>query len=44
MDAMQRSDFDKWLDAMKSEMESMKINDIWTLVNPPEEIRPIGCK
>ena len=28
---------------MKSEMESMKINNVWTLVDPPEGIKPIGC-
>ena len=25
-------------------MESMKVNDVWTLVDPPEEVKPIGCK
>ena len=44
MDAMQRSDSDKWLKVMKSEMESMKVNNVWTLVDPPEEIKFIGCK
>ena len=44
MDAMQRSDSDKWLGAMKSEMESMEINSVWTLVDPPEGVKPIGCK
>ena len=44
MDAMQRSDFDKWLEAMKSKMESIKINDIWILVDPLEGIKSIGCK
>ena len=29
---------------MKSEMESMKVNDVWTLVDPPEGVKPIGCK
>ena len=29
---------------MKSEMESMKTNNVWTLVDPPEGIKPIGCK
>ena len=43
-DAMQRSDSDKWLDAIKFEMESMKINDVWTLVDPPTEVRSIECK
>ena len=44
MDAMQRSDSEKWLEAIKSEMESMKVNDVWTLVDPPEGVKPIGCK
>ena len=44
MDAMQRSDSDIWLKAMQSEMESMKVNEVWTLVDPPEGIKPIGCK
>ena len=44
MDAMQRPDSKKWLEAMKSEMESMKVNDVWTLVDPPEGVKPIGCK
>ena len=29
---------------MKSKMESMKINNVWTLVDPPEGIKSIGCK
>ena len=29
---------------MKFEMESMKVNDVWTLVDPPEGVKPIGCK
>ena len=29
---------------MKSVMESMEINNVWTLVDPPEGIKPIGCK
>ena len=44
MDAMQRSGSEKWLEAMKSEMKSMKVNDVWTLVDPPEGVKPIGCK
>ena len=28
IDVMQRSDSEKWLKAMKSKMESMKINDV----------------
>ena len=37
-------EFDKWLIAMKSEMDSMYTNQVWTLVDPPEGIKPIGCK
>ena len=29
---------------MKSEMESIKINNVWALVDPPEGIKSIGCK
>ena len=35
---------DQWLIAMKSEMDSMYRNQVWTLVDPPEGIKPIGCK
>ena len=44
MDAMQRSDSEKWLEAMKSEMESMMVNDVWTLVDPPKGVKSIGYK
>ena len=43
-DAMDDSDKDKWQDAMNQEMESMYFNSIWELVNPLEDVRPIGCK
>ncbi|KAL0413298.1 UNVERIFIED_CONTAM: hypothetical protein Sradi_1531500 [Sesamum radiatum] len=33
---------DKWLEAMKSEMESMGSNQVQTLVDPPTGVRPIG--
>ena len=29
---------------MKSEMESGNVNDVWTLVDPPKGIKPMGCK
>ena len=35
---------DKWLEAMKSEMESMSENKVWTLVDLPNGVKPIGCK
>ena len=37
-------DSEKWLEAMRSEIDSMHSNQIWTLVDPPEGIVPIGCK
>ena len=39
-----RSESDKWLIVMKSEMDSMYTNQVWTLVDPSEGIKPIGCK
>ena len=35
---------DQWLKAMKSKMDSMYTNQVWTLVDPPKGIKPIGCK
>ncbi|XP_070026504.1 uncharacterized mitochondrial protein AtMg00820-like [Nicotiana sylvestris] len=43
-EAKQSSDYEKWQKAMKSEMESMKENKVWTLVEPSKDIKPIGCK
>ena len=37
-----RSDF--WIDAMKDEMTSMSHNKVWSLVDFPDDCRPIGCK
>ena len=43
-ESLNSSDSDQWLNAMKSEMNSMYTNQVWTLVDPLEEIKPIGCK
>ena len=43
-DAMDDSDKDKWQDARNQEMESMYSYSVWELVDPPEDVRPIGCK
>ena len=43
-DAMNSPNSERWLEAMKSEMDSMFDNQVWTLVDPPEEVKPIGCK
>ena len=29
---------------MKSEMDSMSENKVWTLSDAPEGVKPIGCK
>ncbi|KAL0278071.1 UNVERIFIED_CONTAM: hypothetical protein Sradi_7298200, partial [Sesamum radiatum] len=43
-EAMSDIDLEKWLEAMKSEMDSMGSNQVRTLVDPPKGARPIGCK
>jgi len=37
-------DSDKWLEAAKSEMESMSQNNVWTLVALPDGVKAIECK
>ncbi|KAL0416235.1 UNVERIFIED_CONTAM: hypothetical protein Slati_3455400 [Sesamum latifolium] len=41
---MSDNDSIKWLEAIKSEMDSMGSNQVWTLVDPPEGVKPVGCK
>ncbi|CAL9005058.1 unnamed protein product [Prunus brigantina] len=36
MKAMLDIDSKKWQEAMKSEMDSMYANQVWTLVDPPD--------
>ena len=43
-EAMMSLDFEKWLQAMKSEMQSMYNNQVWNLVDPLEGANVIGCK
>jgi hypothetical protein len=43
-EAMMGPNFEKWLEAMKSEIESMHDNEVWNLVDPTNGMRPIGCK
>ncbi|KAK9018713.1 hypothetical protein V6N11_033760 [Hibiscus sabdariffa] len=43
-EAVSSPDSEKWLESMRSEMDSMSDNQVWTLVEPPEGIKPIGCK
>ncbi|KAL0367344.1 UNVERIFIED_CONTAM: Retrovirus-related Pol polyprotein from transposon TNT 1-94 [Sesamum radiatum] len=35
---------DKWLEAIKFQMDSMGSNQVWTLIDPPKGVRPVGCK
>ncbi|KAA0041967.1 gag/pol protein [Cucumis melo var. makuwa] len=37
-------DYDQWIKAIDLEMESMYSNSVWTLVNQPNDVKPIGCK
>ena len=43
-EAIQSSDSDKWQEAMESEIDSMYVNQVWSLVDAPEGVNPIGCK
>ena len=43
-EAMLDADSKKWMNTMKSEINSIHSNQFWSLVNPPEGIVPIGCK
>ena len=36
--------FNFWKEVMKSELESMYSNNVWTLVDLPNGVKPIGCK
>ncbi|KAL0355554.1 UNVERIFIED_CONTAM: hypothetical protein Sradi_4002300 [Sesamum radiatum] len=42
-EAMSDIDSDKWFEAMKSKMDSMGSNQVWTLVDLLKCVRPIGC-
>ena len=35
---------ERWLEAMRSEMDSMRDNRVWNLVDPPDGVRAIECK
>ena len=42
-EALYDKDYLKWLEAVRTEVDSMYANQVWTLVDPPS-IVPIGCK
>ncbi|XP_020260007.1 uncharacterized protein LOC109836507 [Asparagus officinalis] len=43
-EAMSDIDSSKWVDAMKAEMDSIYYSKVWTLVDLPIGVKPIGCK
>jgi hypothetical protein len=43
-EAMMGPDSEKWLGAMKSEIEYIHDNQVWNLVDPIDGMRHIGCK
>ena len=43
-EAINSPDSKKWLEAMKSEIQSMYDNQVWTLINPTDCLKTIGCK
>ena len=43
-EAMDRPDSDKWLEAMRSEIQSMYDNTVWNLVIPLDGVKPIANK
>jgi hypothetical protein len=43
-EVMMGPDYEKWLGAMKSKIESMHDNQVWNLVDPIDGVRPISCK
>ena len=42
--ALEDVDAQEWLKAMDREMESMYSNSVWSFVEAPKGIKPIGCK
>ena len=43
-EAIESSNFHKWINTMGEEMQSMKDNDVWDLVLLQEGVKLIGCK
>ena len=43
-EAISSPDSDRWLEAMKYEMQYMYDNQVWTLIDPPNGLKTIGCK
>ena len=43
-EAMLDIDFEQWLDAMKSKMDAIDVNQVWSLGDPPKGKKPIWFK
>ena len=43
-EALLDKDSSRWLEAMRTKMDSMYVNQVWSLVDPPEGVIPIRCK
>jgi hypothetical protein len=43
-EAMMSPDSRQWLEAMKSELGSMRENQVWTLVDPPCDRKALECE
>ena len=43
-EALLDKDSSRWLKVMRTEMDSMYVNQVWSLVDLPEGVIPIGCK
>ncbi len=43
-EAMRSARSSKWLEDMKDEMKSMKLNDVWDLEEIPKGAKTLGCK
>ena len=35
---------DKWMNAMKEELESMATNEVWDIIELPKGSKAVGCK
>ena len=44
VEVMADPDSERWQDAMKSKIKSMKENQVWNLIDPPDGVRTIECK
>ena len=42
--AVMSRDSNRWMEAMKSEMDSMNTNQVWILIDTPVGVTPIECK